>query len=202
MRRWVLRLLQSCGVDIASKVISLAAVLSFVGMAILPAYAPARWELPLSIASNVVVDTAGNIYCGSQAYSQIQKYSADGRFLRRWDVGGGGPRTLRITDRGRIVAFELRGRYVDVFTLGGELVRKVAAAEWANPTYYQPDVMRNRYEMRGSIFLPGHVVRVDAEGHQTDVIRAHVWWFFFQAPFPAFLYGLLAVVPDLINRYL
>ena len=46
-------------------------------------------ESPNSEPHGIVLDSKGNIYCGSKFYGRIQKYYPDGRFARGYDTEGG-----------------------------------------------------------------------------------------------------------------
>jgi len=174
---------------VLSGILAMWAMSSFACMGLLPMYAPATWELPLSVASNVVVDGAGEIYCGTQAYAQVQVYDKYGAFQRRWGVKGGGPGRLELTSDGLLRVCEGRGRYVATYELNGSLVSREEARRAGVATCsgtQSPSFPR--YEMRGSMFLPGHVVRIEENGSEVDVVPARMYWYLFQAPFPSFFF--------------
>lgn len=192
---------RSLPVKVVANVLAIWAVSSYAGMVLLPMYAPEKWELPLSVSPNVVVDGEGQIYCGTQAYGQIQVYDMHGVFLRRWGISGGGPRRLELTSAGLLRVHELRGGRIAVYERDGTMVTREMASPTAIAVAGRPRAQGDpRYEMRGSILLPGHVVRVGENGVEVDVIPARMYWFPFQAPFPTFFFFWIGVAVVYLGR--
>jgi hypothetical protein len=69
--------------------LSLGGVGWFSGFLDIP-WAGSKYEMPPGDLRGLAVDASGNICCGAQSYSRVQKYDPEGRFLFSLRIGAGG----------------------------------------------------------------------------------------------------------------
>ena len=165
------------------------------------------WPFQISIESpntephGIILDSEGNIYCGSKFYGRIQKYYPDGRFVRGYDTEGGTFRgsdfgfhinekdQLCITVSGILENNKGSGHRTKTYDNKGNLIRtekrkSIERTYQHHMSNYIVDSSGNRYHFKG--FLFPRIVKQSELGKKSIIISTPIWLWFFQAPFPAF----------------
>ncbi len=167
------------------------------------------FELPNTLREGLVIDSNGNIYCGSAMYQRIQMYDSNGNFIRPFNTSIGKGRascyTFRIVnDELHIYLFltSAKPQRVDrkiIYKLDGTLIdaQDIPSVEYKG--YYvvnsAQDSTGNIYQYKGVLFP--RVVKIS--NSQKDIIIATpIYLWLFQSPFPAFLFLALSII--LANR--
>lgn len=164
-------------------------------------------ELPLGRLEGIVVDSQGNIYCGSQSYGRIQQYDAQGNFTRGWFIKtAGGAFRMQINKEDQLLVATARTDLFATFDQDGDMVD----LQTNLPGIYQEFglVSQSRFEssngdtyvIENSFFFP-HVVRISFDGKQSTIITTSWYKWLFMTPFPAYLFaGLGFIISVLTNK--
>lgn len=170
-------------------------------------YIPSSVQLPLSEISGPALDHEGRIYCVSEAYSRLQVYDPDGRFLRSWFVHAGGHRASVHVDadnRVHVYVYVATGPTDYVYDTRGSLLQaeKLGYGDQRPDGPSGPNI-RSGYEyvVRRPSIWP-QVVKVGADGRDSVVIRPNLLLWVFAGPFPAWLFAAFAIIVlSLTQRY-
>jgi hypothetical protein len=154
-------------------------------------------NLPLGTAKGIVVDDEGRIYIGSQFYNRIQLYDVSGAYLNGWFIqGNSGPFRMRINAQDQIEVASRRTDKIFTFDDEGNLIKRVEALnpydEFGNKNErIHIDERGDLYEIRNGAILPA-VTR-----NNIIVVRTPWYLWLTMAPFPAWLFGILAALTTL-----
>ncbi len=192
-------------------VVRVATLLLFVGIIgwVVPFFGwPLRTESPNSEPHGIVLDSNGNIYCGSKFYGRIQKYYPDGRFARGFDTEGGTGRGsdfgFRINEKDQLciivsgISKDNKGSMyrLRVYDEEGKLIHTEKSKSdkrnyMHNMEDFAIDSDRNLYTFKG--FLFPRVVKQTLTGDTSIIISTPIWLWFFQSPFPAFAFFFVSM---------
>jgi hypothetical protein len=168
-----------------------------------------RTELPNSERHGLVLDSSGNIYCGSKFYGRIQKYYPDGRFARGYNseggTGWGSDFGFRINENGQlcitvsVISKDNKGSVhrTKIYDDKGNLIHteKRESSE-RNYTHHMKDFavdsFGNRYTFKG--FLFPRIVKHTPSGQKSIIIGTPIWLWFLQGPFPAFGFFFISML--------
>jgi len=170
---------------------------------------PLSIEAPNSEPHGIILDSMGNIYCGSKFYGRIQKYFPDGKFARGYDTEGGTgwgsdfgfkinkKDQLSITVSGiskdnkgsvhRTKIYDDKGKLIH--TEKSETTERAYAHDMID---FAIDSSGNRYTFKG--FLFPRIVKRSTSGQKSNIIATPVWLWFLQSPFPAFAFFFVSIV--------
>ncbi len=166
-------------------------------------WAGSNYEMPLGDLEGIAVDSSGNIYCGAQFYSCIQKYDSEGQFLSCLHVNtGGGAFRVRVNKNDELeVATARMGRFYR-FSPEGKLIEQKENA----PEYFDKFGSRGEKRCTGPdhatylittrIMFPS-VMKITASGDKTAVVSVPIHKWFIMGPFPAWLFwagGILILI--------
>ena len=169
------------------------------------AFVPIPWaysdfEMPLGDLEGVAVDSSGNIYCGVQFYSRIQKYGPDGDFIWSIRIGAsGGAFRIRVNPNDEIEVATARNDRFYRFSSKGDLIEQRENvhhffADFGDEGDKQcrgPD--GSNYQIRTALLFP-HVVRITPAGQETTVITFPIYKWFVMGPFPAWIFWMSAIL--------
>lgn len=164
---------------------------------------PDSFEMPLGDLQGIAVDSEGNIYCGSKYYSRIQVYDIDGRFLYGRHIASAmGVFKIKINNYDQLEVATYSGDKRYIFAKDGTLLSKrsnaanfLAGFDKIN-NYYCYDEKRDiTYRIKPILlpwpksmpFLGSHIVKKDASGKETVIIKTPFYKWLFMGPFPGFL---------------
>lgn len=126
-------------------------------------------ELPLSSPTNAVVNSTGDVFCGSEFFQRVQVYDRSGNFLRAWQApSGGGTFVLELTPQDEIVVVAAREAETRIFDARGTLLRTLPRNRLLAPqanARFSTDAAGNRFEIAWSALCPT-IVRHDRAGQQ------------------------------------
>lgn len=165
-------------------------------------------ESPNTERHGIVLDSNGNIYCGSKFYGRIQKYYPDGRFARGYDTEGGTGRgsdfgfaineedQLCITVSGMSKDYKSSVHRTKVYNGEGNLIStERSEREGTDYSHYMKnyayDSSGNRYTFKG--FLFPRIVKQTPSGQKSIIISTPIWLWFIQGPFPAFAFFFVSM---------
>ena len=165
---------------------------------------PDSFEMPLGQLEGIAVDSNGNIYCGAQFYSRIQVYDMEGRFLygKCFDSDGGAFK-IKINSDGQLEVATYRGKNKYIFSNDGTLLYNrsndssyLLGFEKINDYYCYDEKRDITYQIEPILlpwpksmpFLGSHVVKKDASGTETVIIKTPFYKWLFMGPFPGFLF--------------
>lgn len=165
-------------------------------------------ELPNTEPHGIVLDSNGNIYCGSKFYGRIQKYQPDGKFARGLYTKGGFWRgsdfgfhineedQLCIIVSGMSKDHKSSVHHLQIYDQEGKLVHTERyesdnASYWHDMNNSAADLSGNIYTFKG--FLFPRVIKQTPAGNISIIISTPVWLWFFQAPFPAFAFFFVSM---------
>jgi hypothetical protein len=165
-------------------------------------------EAPNSEPHGIVLDSSGNIYCGSKSYGRIQRYYPDGKFAyginTEGGTGWGSSFGFRINDRDQLcitvskVSKDNKGSVHRMRTYDEEGRLISSEEKQSNERDYTHnmgdsaiDSADNLYTLKG--FLFPRVVRQTPEGDISVLISTPIWLWFLQAPFPAFAFFFVSM---------
>jgi hypothetical protein len=159
------------------------------------------YEMPLGDLSGIAVDSSGNIYCGAQFYSRIQKYDSEGRFLfgLRIDASGGGFR-FRVNKNDELEVGTSRTDLVYRFSPSGELLERKndikhrffdeLGSEGEIQCYEPYNIL---YKIPTSTLFPS-VVRITPSGQTRTVVSVPFQKWLLMGPLPAILYWFAGMI--------
>lgn len=143
-----------------------------------------------------LVAAEGHVILGLQPYGRIEVYSPAGELADAWFVEtDGGIFYLRwwedsiqvyVVRRAEVVEFTMNGK-----SLGVNRTARVDERQWNQPG--EPYSGNGATYSVRSAFVAPQVVRIVPGDGKEVVIEASRWWFF-GAPHPAFVFGLLGAV--------
>lgn len=166
-------------------------------------------ESPNTERHGIVLDSSGNIYCGSKFYGRIQKYNPDGRFERGFNTeggtGGGSSFGFRINENDQLcitvsgISKDNKGSVhrLRLYDVEGQLIH-TEKSEGDERNYIHGmrnsaiDSDGNRYIFKG--FLFPRVVKRTTTGERSIIISTPIWLWFIQGPFPAFAFFFISML--------
>jgi len=165
---------------------------------------PDSFEMPLGDLTGIAVDSEGNIYCGTPFYSRVQVYDIEGKFLygKCFDSSGGAFK-IKINENDQLEVMTYRGHKKLLFSKNGTLLNERSNVstfkvgfENVNDKYCFDEKRNISYQITPillpfpkSIHLLGaHIVKKDATGKETIIIKTPFYKWFFMGPFPGFLF--------------
>lgn len=187
LKWWPLKLL-AAGISLIGAVGFAAGFFAMYGLL---TWVPRSVELPLGWLVGIALDSKGHIYCGTQFYSRIQEYDADGAFLAGWFVpSSGGVFRIRVNSNDELEVATARTRMLLRFSPAGELLeqrRDARAFEQFGPNNERrwTDSDGTTYEIDRSFLLSSISKHKNAERETLIVTPLYLW--FFMGPFPAWL---------------
>jgi hypothetical protein len=177
---------------------------------------PLRIEAPNTEPHGIILDSNGNIYCGSKFYGRVQKYFSDGRFVRGYDTEGG-------TGWGSDFGFEINEKdqlcitvsgiskdnkgsvhFTRTYDGQGNLIdtekRESDKRDYSHPMKGSAtDSAGNIYIFKG--FLFPRIIKQSTLGQESIIIGTPVWIWFLQGPFPAFAFFFIAMLILIFLRF-
>jgi hypothetical protein len=186
---------------IASLIMFLVGVVGF-SNGLLSAVRWAPWirpttPLPMGNPHSIAVDSKGNVYLAAYFYYRIQKYSPEGIFIRSWTCCKS-PR-LRINAKDQLELADdnttRNAKYPDILTVfdsdGNVISSKTVDGchrEFGkNSETFCRDKVGNTYSIH-SRYLRPYVLKTDRNGISVKVVEEPLWLWFFQGPFPAWIF--------------
>jgi hypothetical protein len=165
-------------------------------------------ESPNSEPHGIVLDSSGNIYCGSKFYGRIQKYNPDGKYERGFETEGGNgwgsDFGFRIDDKGQLritvsgISKDNKGSVhrIKIYDKEGNLVsaeknqstQRNYTHKMSNTTF---DSNGNAYVFKGFVFP--RVVKETKAGDESIKISTPLLLWFIQAPFPSFAFFFVSM---------
>ena len=141
------------------------------------------------------VDSEGNIYCGLQFYSRIQKYDPEGNFIYgKFIDSAGGAFRIRINQDDQLEVATARNDKLYIFAKNGILVGKLSDVGH----YFQNFGKSNEYRFydkklntiyfRRPAFLGPYIVKRDSSGEEKVIIKIPLYKWLFMGPLPAFFF--------------
>ena len=165
---------------------------------------PDSFEIPLGELEGIAVNSEGNIYCGTKYYSRIQVYDIEGRFLYGKHIDSTmGPFKIKINSNDQLEVSIYSGYQKLIFSKDGTLLSKSASKSYyllgfekINDYYCYDEERDITYQIEPILlpwpksmpFLGSHVVKKDASGTETIIIKTPFYKWLFMGPFPGFLF--------------
>jgi hypothetical protein len=156
--------------------------------------------MPLGDLNGVAVDSSGNVYCGAQFYSRVQKYDRDGHFLFSLHVsGGGGAYRIRVNENDELEVATVRTSTLFRFSPSGEMLEKRQRAQHAYADFGIEGERQCRgpdgsvYRIRRALLFPS-VVKTSPSGEQSTVVSVPFHKWLVMGPHPAFLFWIAAML--------
>lgn len=116
------------------------------------------FELPLSTANSIVVNSDGLIFIGLQHFSRIQVYDEKGDFVKNWRVDSeGGMFYLDISPNDSIIVYTARGGIKQTYNTDGLLLKTNRYSNLSESIYNKQKVFTsngNRYKISESNNFP------------------------------------------------
>jgi len=155
--------------------------------------------------NGVAVDPKGNVYVTDTWNHRIQKFTADGKFLKSWQAGEGhfyGPRGIAVAKDGSVFVTDTGNKRVMKYTAEGRLIKTWGRAgdgpgEFAEPVGITVD-------RTGRVFVAdtdNHRVQVfDSDGKFERELKVFGWEQFYSEPHIAITRDGNVVVTDSFNN--
>jgi hypothetical protein len=188
MPRWKRLKLLAAGLSLIG---ALGFAAGFFAMYGLLSWIPRSVELPLGWLVGIAVDSKGRIYCGTQFYSRVQEYDADGAFLAGWFIPtSGGVFRLRVNPQDELEVATARTRMFLRFSPMGELLEQRhdpnAFGEFGSENERRWTTANGTtYEIDRVFLFPSVSKRQNSK--RVTVVATPLYQWLFMGPFPAWL---------------
>lgn len=155
-------------------------------------------QMPSGELKGITVDRAGNIYCASSFYSNVQVYDENGDFIRALFVAPGLQTLAIMIDNKNLLHIASEGSDVHyVYSDDGVLMDEIEEEGEilyneikSRGTHTCMDKNRNIYTIRGYWLYP-HVLKTSTMGRTQKIVTVPFYLWIIMAPFPAILYFFL-----------
>jgi len=169
-------------------------LLGFVGW--ITGFTASAWleEMPLGQLEGIAVDSDGNIYCASQFYNRVQKYSPEGRFLFGLTINtSGGSYRIRINNDDELEIATARNDSFYRFSSDGKLLETKKNVDHFYGEFGSLGQKKcrgpnnSKYEIKWGTLFP-QVIEVASSGEQRTVVSTPLHKWFVMGPQPAWLF--------------
>lgn len=159
-------------------------------------------EYPLGVLKSIAVDSSGRIYCGIEAYSRIQVYDKNGRYLKGWFIdSSGGSFKIKVDEKDLLHIATARNGIHYIYNVNGELISK----QGNRKSYYNEiatddqqyrfiDREGNTYKIWGFSLLYPRIIKTDSSGIALEIISTPFYKWIFMAPFPSWFFGISGLI--------